>query len=75
MGGVNLVLNCYHIATIDQDYAFNIYRAIKSGKSDDVNFDFWKSGVHSSLDVVQKSSSSHGRREIFEDECSIGKAS
>ena len=62
------MLNCYQNAMIDQDFAFNIYRALRSGTYDDVNFDSWTSGVHSSLDNIQKSASADVNRESFEDE-------
>ena len=40
-GGVNLVVDSYRRAVIDQDYAFNIYAALKSGSKEDVTFDAW----------------------------------
>lgn len=52
---------------IDQDYAFNIYRALRSGKSDDVNFDSWKSDVNSLLDAMQKLSMTNVTRKSFDD--------
>ena len=37
----------YQAALTDQDYAFSIYSALKSGSSDEVKFDSWKNSTKS----------------------------
>ena len=37
----------YQAALTDQDYAFSISSALKSGNEDDVQFDSWKNSAYS----------------------------
>jgi hypothetical protein len=40
------------VAVTDQEYAFNIYSALKSGTKDDVRFDAWTDSAPSSLSLM-----------------------
>jgi hypothetical protein len=62
------------MAVTNQEYAFNIYSALKSGTKDDVRFDAWTEIAHSSLslttDLTRRgiSSTSGDIEEVFLDE-------
>ena len=74
LGGLNLVFHSYQMAVTNQEYAFNIYSALKSGTKDDVRFDAWTEIAHSSLslttDLTRRgiSSTSGDIEEVFLDE-------